>query len=288
MNLDKIDKVTKGKTKTAGVSPFSELELSKVYPNPNQPRKSFTGIPELAAQIAQDGLLQPIAVVKREDGYMIVSGERRYQAHVYNDAKTIKAHIITADDAKVQELALIENIQREDLTPFEVAKHITQLWASGNYERKSNLAAALGKPASYISKTFKAVKLSPAITDHLEESKSDIGLEILQELSRIKDEETQIDLYLAGATREQIREAAANQSGKVSPAKKETVNIIWELEEGHNGNRYAIEDILRMAAYLGFSYPKRISDLIAGDHEHYKKARFKIIVEEIIEDATDQ
>ena len=83
MDLSKIASVTAGKTRTTGISPFSELEISKVYPNPNQPRKTFTDIEELASTIKEHGLLQPITVVKKDDGYMIISGERRYKAH-YN------------------------------------------------------------------------------------------------------------------------------------------------------------------------------------------------------------
>ena len=235
MNLEAINKATKGKVKTTGVSAFSELELSKVYPNPNQPRKSFD-IGELALDIDTNGLIQPIAVVKREDGYMIVAGERRYQAHVHLNLKTIKTHIIQADDQRVQELALIENIQREDLTPFEVAKYITQLWASGNYAKKLDLAKAIGKAPSYISKAFKAVNLCDEIIEDIEANKKDIGLEILQELSRIKDEKMQLEVYSKNPTRETIRNTVwiANENrkhrnlkphqDKVSPAKKISFN----------------------------------------------------------------
>ena len=118
MNLSKIANVTAGKTKTSGISPFSELEISKVFPNPNQPRKQFEDIEELAATIKEHGLLQPITVLKKDDGYMIISGERRYKAHLYNEAKTIKAFILDTTDEKVEELTLIENIQRNDLTDF--------------------------------------------------------------------------------------------------------------------------------------------------------------------------
>src|SRR5574344_1798138 len=109
MNLSKIASVTAGKTKTSGISPFSELEISKVYPNPNQPRKTFEDIEEHAATI------------KKDDGYMIISGERRYKAHLHNEARTIKAYILDTTDEKVEELTLIENIQRNDLTDFETA-----------------------------------------------------------------------------------------------------------------------------------------------------------------------
>lgn len=235
MSLSKIDGITKGKVKTTGVSAFLELELHKVYPNPNQPRKNFTDIDELAASIKTNGLIQPIAVVKTDKKYMIISGERRYRACTALELKTIKAHIIVADEKKILELALVENIQRDDLTDFEKAKFINQLWASGNYAKKQDLAAAIGKPQSYISKVFKAVKICDEIVKDIEDNKKDIGLEILQELSRIKDEKMQLEVYKKNPTREQIRNTVyiANKNRKsrhhykqedepkISPAKKE-------------------------------------------------------------------
>ena len=193
-------------------SSFLELELNKVYPNPNQPRKDFKDIDELANSIKENGLIQPIAVVKTDDGYMIISGERRYRACKELGLKTIKTHLINADDKKVLELALVENIQRDDLTDFEKAKFINQLWASGHYAKKQDLAKAIGKSQSYISKVFKAVKLCDEIIKDIEEHKKDIGLEVLQELSNVKDKDKQLELYLDGATRDNIRDY--NQSKK--------------------------------------------------------------------------
>jgi len=241
MNLSKIDGITKGRVKTTGVSAFSELELHKVYPNPNQPRKNFTDIDELAASISTNGLIQPIAVVKDDNGmYMIISGERRYRACTSLELRTIKAHIIEADEKKILELALVENIQRDDLTDFEKVKFINQLWASGNYATKKDLAQAIGKSQSYLSKVFKAINLCDEIIEDIEVNKKDIGLEILQELSRIKDVEMQLEVYKKNPTREQIRNAVwiANENRKsrnqykkedepkISPAKK----FSWEID----------------------------------------------------------
>lgn len=197
MNLSAINAVTHGKTRTGGISDFAEIELSRVYPNPEQPRKEFdeNAIEELAKEIQIDGLLQPIVVVNRRDGYMIVSGERRYRAHLYLEKKTIQTHIINVDDAKVLELALIENIQREDLTDFEVAVHINKLWASGNYEEKKDLCIAIGKSQSYISKSFSSMRLDKSIIDDIQENKRDLGLSVLDEIARVKDAKIQKEVY---------------------------------------------------------------------------------------------
>jgi ParB/RepB/Spo0J family partition protein len=195
MNLSAINKVTNGKTRTTGITPFMEIPLEKVYANPEQPRKKFDDIAAFAKALKQDGLLQPIVVVKRSDGYMIVSGERRYQAHKYNNATTIKAHIIEADDHKILELSLIENIQRDDLTDYEIAMHISKLWLSKRYNSKKELAGAVGKSQTYLSKAFGCLNLHEDIRKDLEFNKREIGLTVLEELSRIKDKDMQLEPY---------------------------------------------------------------------------------------------
>ncbi|MFY9088926.1 ParB/RepB/Spo0J family partition protein [Arcobacter aquimarinus] len=194
-DFSKITAATAGKTKTTGISPFNELEISKVYPNPEQPRKQFDDIEELASTIKEHGLLQPITVVKKDDGYMIISGERRYKAHLYNEAKTIKAHIVNVTDEAVEELTLIENIQRNDLTDFETAKHIVKLWESGRYEKKSDLAKKIGKPDSYVSKAFSCLKLDNEILEDIEANKKDISIGVMDEIARVKDKEVQKEVY---------------------------------------------------------------------------------------------
>jgi len=209
MNLSAINKATANKTRKSGISPFNELDINKVYPNPQQPRKEFDEVllQELALDIIENGLLQPIIVTKREAGYMIVGGERRYRAtKEFTTLKTIQAHIIDVDDAKVLELALIENIQREDLTDFEVAVHIGKLWSSEKYESKGLLAAALGKKQAYISKAFSALKLDESITTDILEAKHDIGLSVLDEIARVKDKGMQREVYKKYLSKELTRE----------------------------------------------------------------------------------
>ena len=209
-NLAENTKATAGKTKTTGISPFSELEISKVYPNPDQPRKAFEDIEELAATIKERGLLQPITVVKKDDGYMIISGERRYKAHLFNEAKTIKAYILDATDEEVQELTLIENIQRNDLTDFEIANHIVKLWKTGRYAKKSDLAKKVGKSESYVSKAFSSLNLDDEILEDIAVNKKDISISVMDEISRVKDKKVQKEVYQkynAGEiTRDDIKE----------------------------------------------------------------------------------
>jgi ParB family chromosome partitioning protein len=197
MNYSKLDAVTSGKTRTGITGPATELSIKKVFRNPDQPRKHFPKekIEELAESIRKHGLLQPIVVVQKYDGYVIVAGECRFRAHLLNEATTIKAIIIEANDTTIMELALIENIQRADLTDYELALHISKLWKSGRYKRKQDLAAAIGKPQSYLSKAFGALRLDPEITADLEEARREIPLSVLEELGRVKDKEVQREAY---------------------------------------------------------------------------------------------
>lgn len=204
--------------RTSGVSPFMELEIYKIRPNPNQPRKSFDPVllGELADSIKAQGLIQPIAVVKTETGYMIVSGERRFEACKILGLNTIKAHILEADSQKVQELALIENIQRDDLTDFEISSHIVELWKSGFYTEKQELAQAIGKTKSYVSKAFAAMNVGDEIIEKIHQTKQDIPLSVLSEIGRIDDTQKQrevYDRYTSGEiTRDEIKKVAKNDT----------------------------------------------------------------------------
>lgn len=293
MNLSKIANVTAGKTKTSGISPFSELEISKVFPNPNQPRKTFEDIEELAATIKEHGLLQPITVLKKDDSYMIISGERRYKAHLYNEAKTIKAYILDTTDEKVEELTLIENIQRNDLTDFETAKYIVKLWETGRYEKKSDLAKKLGKSESYVSKAFSSLKLDDEILEDIEKNKKDISVSVMDEISRVKDKKVQKEVYekySAGEiTRDEIKDF------KTKKEKRYEDGVFEVLEE--NFPRENIEEKSKFVCYgngcdneVGTHISVRFGDLEgvfiidSKEKELIKKSitnNYKIIIEEI-------
>jgi len=106
-----------------------EIEIDKIKPNPFQPRKIFNQekLKELANSIKTQGLLQPIIVKKDNDGYVLISGERRLKAVKLNNDDFIKAIIIDIDDNKLREYALIENIQRDDLNILEIAASFSAL-----------------------------------------------------------------------------------------------------------------------------------------------------------------
>ena len=108
-----------------------ELPVKSISANPFQPRKHFdeTALKELSRSIKEHGLLQPIVVIEKENGYLLIAGERRLRAHKLAKLPTVKAIIanVDIDEARLRELALIENIQREDLNAIELANSYAEL-----------------------------------------------------------------------------------------------------------------------------------------------------------------
>ena len=147
----------------------SSILLSKIKPNPNQPRKNFAdkSLKQLAQSIDEKGLISPITVKKVENNYIIVAGERRYRAHKLLNKKRILAYVIDADTTKdVMYMALIENIQREDLNPIEEAKGYKYL--QENLQSSiTEIAKTVGKSRPAVSNALRLLKLPDQIQDSI-------------------------------------------------------------------------------------------------------------------------
>lgn len=152
-----------------GNEPEAVLSISEIVRNPNQPRKTFDEdkLAELADSIRQNGVLQPILVRRKGQKYEIVAGERRYQASKLAGLKEIPAVIREIDDDKVFQLALIENLQRSDLSPIEEAKGYKQLLTSRSLTQEE-LAKILSKSRSAIANTLRLMDL-PVEVQHMME-----------------------------------------------------------------------------------------------------------------------
>ena len=140
---------------------FDQIELSKIFPNPNQPRTSFDeeALAELSDSISKLGVIQPITVKKNDDGtFMIISGERRYRASQLAGLETIPAYVREVDDQTLIEMALVENIQREDLNAIEIALSLQRLIDECNLKQET-LAERVGKKRSTISNYLRLLKL---------------------------------------------------------------------------------------------------------------------------------
>lgn len=139
-----------------------ELDVKEVFPNPDQPRKAFdeTALKELSESIVKHGVIQPITVVKRNDGYMIVAGERRFRASVMAGRKTVPAIVRSFGEREIKEIALLENLQREDLNPIEEARAIKRLMDEFALTQ-DEVAERLGKSRSAVANTLRLLSLSP-------------------------------------------------------------------------------------------------------------------------------
>ncbi len=147
-----------------------EIDVAEISPNPYQPRKTFNkeALQELSESISRHGLLQPIVVIEKDNGYLLVAGERRLRAHKLAGLETIKAIVadVDIDDVKMRELALIENIQREDLNAIELAHSYDELIKVYNITH-DELSSVVNKSRSQITNTLRLLSLSKYVQDKL-------------------------------------------------------------------------------------------------------------------------
>ena len=178
-----------------GSSNLSEIALSMISPNPNQPRTDFdeAALNELAASIREIGLVTPITLRQMgENEYQIIAGERRWRAAAIAGLNSIPAYIRTAEDEKVMEMALVENIQREDLNPIEIAlayQHLSE--ATGMTQER--ISSRVGKSRTSITNYMRLLKLPAQIQMALKNREIDMGH--ARALLAIDSPSTQLKLF---------------------------------------------------------------------------------------------
>lgn len=177
---------------TAGMRSDSVVPIDEITPNKDQPRKLFKvdELAELADSIKQNGILQPLLVRKRGSGYEIVAGERRYQAAKAAGLTEVPVVIREISDDDVFKLALIENLQRSDLSPIEEARGYKQLLMDKGLTQEE-LAKALSKSRSAITNTIRLLDLPEEVQKYVEEGQLSAGharaiLAVPQEEARIR------------------------------------------------------------------------------------------------------
>lgn len=161
----------------AASSSIGEIEIEKIHANPNQPRREFNeeALNELADSIRELGVIQPITLRKNDDdSYQIIAGERRFRASQLAGKTTIPAYILNANDKDTMEMALIENIQREDLNPLEIALAYQQLIEQHNLSQEQ-LSKRVGKGRATIANFLRLLKLPGNIQVALKEKRIDMG-----------------------------------------------------------------------------------------------------------------
>jgi len=187
--------ITMDNLETGGSSSINEIELSKITPNPDQPRTVFDeeALEELAASIKALGLVQPITLREvGKDKYQIISGERRYRASLKAGLETVPAYVKKATDENVMEMALIENIQREDLNAIEIALAFQTLIETYKLTQEK-LSERIGKKRATIANFLRLLKLPAEIQMGLKDKKIDMGHAKL--LLSLDDPSTQLMVY---------------------------------------------------------------------------------------------
>ena len=167
-----------------------EVALDDIIPNRFQPRLSFdeNGLNELAESIRQHGIIQPLVLRKVADKYEIIAGERRYKAAYIAGLTKVPAVIINLNDNESAEVAIVENIQRRNLSPIEEAKSYKKLLDRG-YLTQDQLAGRMGKTQATISNKLRLLNLDEKVQDALLNNK--ISERHARSLLRVEDKEEQ-------------------------------------------------------------------------------------------------
>jgi len=189
------------------------IPIDQIDPNPNQPRQVMGDLSELIASIAEKGILEPLVVRQRGGRFQIIAGERRYQASVQVGLAELPVVIRDVDDTEMLELALIENLQRKDLTPFEESEALHGLAASCGYTHE-DLARRLGKSRTSVTESLALVAMPEEVRNLCR--LADISSKsLLLQVVRQETPEKMTALiekmasHTGGPTRQQLRDAAA-------------------------------------------------------------------------------
>jgi len=172
---------------------IDEIILSEIKPNPFQPRRNFDQekIDELAQSIREHGVFQPIIVKKTMDGYLIVSGERRYRASKQVGLASIPAIVRQYEEIKIAEIALAENLQREDLSPIEEAEAYRVMMRNLNLTQ-AQLAERIGKSRSHVTNILGLLNLPEQVQSYILNNKINMGH--ARALSKLKDQDSIISI----------------------------------------------------------------------------------------------
>ena len=245
-----------------------EIAVNRIAANPFQPRKHFDeqALKELSQSIAEHGLLQPIVVIEKEDGYLLIAGERRLRAHKLAKINKIKAIIanVDIDEVRLRELALIENIQRENLNAIELANSYAELIEVHNITH-DDLSSIVHKSRSQITNTMRLLSLSSYVQEQLVEGKISqghakvlVGLDekkqkividsvIGQKLS-VRDTENMVKNYKGDVSKNVPKKATSTLLEKYADMLAETLPFKYKLKaksiEISFDNEKEVEDFL--------------------------------------------
>lgn len=222
---------------TPGVDTESTLPISRIEPRSDQPRSRFDGdaLEELTESIRQHGLIQPITVRKLDEGYyQIIAGERRWRAARAAGLSEVPVRIIEADDRQAMELALVENLQREDLNPIEEARGYRTLMQEYGLTQEE-AAAAVGKSRPAVANALRLLGLSDPVLQLVEEGALSAGharalLPIRDETRLMEAAQAVIDRHLSVRQTESLAARLSKAPEEAPPPAPPTVDYVRTLE----------------------------------------------------------
>lgn len=243
-----FDNFEKGLVEEAKPNEIVEIKISEIRPNPYQPRKIFDeeALNELASSIKEHGIVQPIIVKKSIKGYELVAGERRTKAAKIAGLETVPAIVKDFDDEQMMEIALIENIQRENLNPIEEAMAYDSILKSSNITQ-DELAKKFGKSRSYITNSLGLLRLPDDTKKYVEDNK--LSMSHARALSKLDDTE-QINRLANKIVNENLNVRAIENITRdihEQEIKKETAeNTLFEFKQYDTLNtNHIYEDAMR-------------------------------------------
>jgi ParB family chromosome partitioning protein len=228
-------------TSYSGAAVGRMIPVDQIRPNPDQPRKALGDLRELTESIRQKGVLEPLLVrfVPREGCFYIISGERRYHSARAAGLREVPAIEKMADDAETLEIALIENIQRKDLTPFEEADGLSRLVDHFNYTH-DDLAKKLGRARSSVSETM----ILRTIPDSIRKKCMESGLlskSLLLQIAKQPTEKKMLEMFArmlqGGLTRDEARKERAEE--KTGPLRPQP--FIFQYEPENESFRFRLQ-----------------------------------------------
>lgn len=228
--------------RTEGSSAINEVGLSQISPNPEQPRTWFDedSLEELAASIREIGIIQPLTLRSiGNDQYQIISGERRYRAAKMAGLESVPAYIRTANDSELTEMALIENIQREDLNAIEIALTFKKLIDQYSLTQEQ-LSTRIGKKRATVANFLRLLKLPAEVQLGLRDRRVDMGH--ARALLAVENPKMQLKLYneilKKGLSVRQVEELAKlyneqGEDGKPEKPASQSISKEYEMLKKH-------------------------------------------------------
>lgn len=262
-----------------GLGSVAEIPIEAIETNPYQPRTHFdlVALEELAESIRVQGIIQPITVRKMGDAYQLISGERRFRASQMAELTTIPAYVRTADDEQMLEMALIENIQRHDLNPIEIAMGYQRLIEELGLKQEE-LGEKVGKKRATITNFLRLLKLPPELQLGLRNGKISMGH--ARALISVDDRDHQLEIYRKAIeeglsvrkVEELVRSLSEPKAGKASKTVQKNPHLrsLEQNLEEHFGSKVVIRQTNNGKGELRLHFDStedlnRILDLISTE-----------------------